>query len=397
MKRLPLLFFIIFFSLVSHAQYNMSNSQSRDALVLYERDLQGFYQRQINVSVDNVDNVLSRYAYDKKNKKLYVTNAYGNYVITVSGDVDKEIKKNKSIPQLKPEEIQELVASENNALDAKYAKLNKAREKQIIDSIARVRENERKAAMEKARQDSIKQVQADALKRYKTEHKWQVFPVGTSRNSYSNSISLRCALCDNTKTYYSSDSVVVVNISNDTIYTFETKEGMLDYKYLVLHAYAIPSEWKEREQFKYHMAAFSDSIARQETWNTDLARGYNAYSFKEYVDKLTKEAPHGFFVDWGWDAEYSMVTFEFEFLNLDKRTIKYIDVYWNVYNDVDDLRGSGHFKGTGPLEQYQNASWSWDSSSYFVAGDSSWMKFTKVIITYMNGQKLTLTGNNIIY
>ena len=37
-----------------------------------------------------------------------------------------------------------------------------------------------------------------------------------------------------------------------------------------------------------------------------------------------------------------------------------------------------------------SANWSWDSSSYYVAGDASNMEITKVILTYMNGTQKVL-------
>lgn len=393
MKHFSFFFLMLLFSLMSFAEYNAFNSVSRNAILLYKLDSQGFYQRYTNIPVDVVDDILSYYAYDKKNKKLYVLTYYGNYVITLDGDMEKMVKKNKNIPQYKPDEIQEIISIENSSLDAKFFDFNKSRENHINDSIAQERERERKAALEKARKDSIERAnelaERQALEDYRAKHKWTSFPIERA--------SLKCALCDKSVSGYSVDSVLVVAMNNDTLFSVERKEGLIDLYYLEMHAYAIPSDLKNSKKFQYHINAFSDSIAKQKHMDCELARNMNAYWYKEYTDNVIKQAPHGLFTDWGWDADYLMVTFEFDFLNLDKRTIKYIDVYWNIYNDVDDLRGSGHFKGTGPLEQYSTGSWSWDNSMYFVDGDASWMKFTKVIITYMNGQKLILTGKKIIY
>ena len=55
---------------MSFAEYNAFNSVSRNAILLYKLDSQGFYQRYTNIPVDVVDDILSYYAYDKKNKKL---------------------------------------------------------------------------------------------------------------------------------------------------------------------------------------------------------------------------------------------------------------------------------------------------------------------------------------
>lgn len=70
--------------------------------------------------------------------------------------------------------------------------------------------------------------------------------------------------------------------------------------------------------------------------------------------------------------------------------------FQSVRNDVGDIRGRGSFSGTGPVESMNSASWEWNHSSYYVAGDASKMSITKVVITYMNGTTKTLTGNNII-
>jgi hypothetical protein len=84
-------------------------------------------------------------------------------------------------------------------------------------------------------------------------------------------------------------------------------------------------------------------------------------------------------------------------MNTNKKTIKYIDVYWVLKNDVGDVRKSGHFSGTGPLEEWSSASWEWDHSSYYVSGDASRMYLTKVIITYMDGTKVTIPKDKIWY
>lgn len=83
-------------------------------------------------------------------------------------------------------------------------------------------------------------------------------------------------------------------------------------------------------------------------------------------------------------------------MNTSTQTIKYIDVYFRVTNDVGDVRKTGHFQGTGPLGEFESATWQWDTSSYYVAGDASKMSITKVILTYMNGAKKVLTGNLIV-
>ena len=84
-------------------------------------------------------------------------------------------------------------------------------------------------------------------------------------------------------------------------------------------------------------------------------------------------------------------------MNTNSQTIKYIDVYFRVTNGVGDVRKTGHFQGTGPLRELESATWDWDTSSYYVAGDASNMSITKVILTFMNGTKKVLTGNLLVF
>lgn len=77
--------------------------------------------------------------------------------------------------------------------------------------------------------------------------------------------------------------------------------------------------------------------------------------------------------------------------------MKYIEVYWACTNDVGDIRKTGRFQGTGPLQEWESASWNWDHSSYYVSGDASKMNLTKVVITYMDGSKITIPKNKIMY
>ena len=104
---------------------------------------------------------------------------------------------------------------------------------------------------------------------------------------------------------------------------------------------------------------------------------------------------NGLFLDWGWDKEYSSIEFNFKYMNTNSNTIKYIEVFFVVTNDVGDVRKTGSFRGTGPLEEWESASWNWDHSSYYVAGDATKMNISKVIITYMNGSRVTIPKSKL--
>ena len=356
------------------------------ALVLYEADSRGLYHKQTNVNVYSMDVTAACYAYDKKAKCLYLSTDYGNYAIRLNDEKAGQVKKDKSIPQLDGEALQDRVAAVSRALDEKFERLNREREQFITDSIADMRERERLAIIEReierARQDSIHQL---AVAQYRSGHKWRWMPVpGTS---------FTCDYCDKSVTV--ADSVFVVAIQDGKVFFLRDEYGCLGLNRKVLHGGSMPLSWHDCEATKLHMEAFADSLALAPVISDETVAQMNKEYGQKYLNALVKKAPYGFFIDWDWEESYSMVTFDFSFFNTNKKTIKYIDVYWKITNDVDDVRKTGHFKGTGPVAQYETGSWSWDSSSYFVAGDATTMELTKVIITYMNGTQQTLTKKMI--
>lgn len=370
-------------SLSSFAQYSSSNSFMRRAIVRYDKDAKGFYQKVVNEQEEVVSNIEKVYAFDKKASNLYVMTYHGNYEITLTKDYAKVVKKNKSIPQLKDDELSAAIKSTNAELDSRFANINAAhqqeleaaRQRAIEDSIAAVRraEAEKEAAEKKKRN-------------YMNAHSWQCVPTGK--------VYLRCEEddCGNTQI---EDSVWCVGINNDTLFYLTHEDMALDVQYTKVHYCKVPQKLKERKDFAYHNEVYADSLIKHKNILSTEVVGYINYnSMDEAIAKVKKMAPYGYVESWSWDDEFS-VTFEFSYRNLNKRTIKYIDVYWVIQNDVGDIRKSGHFSGTGPVEYLSGGSWDWDNSYYYVAGDASTMIIKKIIITYTNGTKQVLTGNMI--
>lgn len=253
-----------------------------------------------------------------------------------------------------------------------------ARIKAYNDSVAKAKEEARLLA---ERMEKLKQERESYIK----QHNWRSVPTGYH--------SLYCTLCENT---FTQDSIWSVGVRNDTIYFATHKDGDLDLGYLECHAAKVPDELKAYSPYQYHYEVFKDSIENKvEGLDNDLAGFLDYNYFQEYLSKLQGKAPYGYFDGWSWNDEYGTVTFKCTYQNTNKWTIKYIDVYWVVTNDVNDVRGSGHFKGTGPVKYLHGASWDWDSSYYFVGGDATNMSIRKVIITYMNGRQKVLTKNMI--
>ena len=365
------------------AQYNQYNSFMRKALVIYKCGPDGYYHATKNVTLDEVKDVETQYAYNKKTQNLYVLTPNSNCEVTLTKEYAKIFKKSKNIRLLKDEELETAIEEQNRILEQKFKRLNDQRTRHIEDSIAKAKRD----SIERARQDSIARVrEAEQLQSYRETHDWRRVPV--------KGIRLKCEICD--ETTINEDSLYCIGINNDSIMYFEWKEGKLDNEYLEWHISSLPMELKTNPSFKYHFDAYSDSLTNMEV-SSRTAKGLCAMSFYKYPDKLEKEAPYGFFEDWGWSDEYSMVTFHFSYTNMNKSTIKYIAVHFKITNDVGDVRKTGYFQGTGPVEEYGTGSWEWDSSPYFVSGDASTMEFTKVVITYTNGKQEVLSKNQIMY
>lgn len=383
MKKIISLFVIVITSLNTYAQFTSNNSILRKALVIYELSNNGYYKRVTDKMTDYVSAIESSYAYDKKAQNLYVLTQNSNVVITLTKDYAKIIKKNKSIPQLKDDELDVLVQKYTKQLDKKYAKLNEERTKHIQDSIAKMKADS--IAAEKLKAEQIAKLKKQRTD-YINSHDWHWVPLGGN--------SLYCTICEK---YFSKDSLLTIGIKNDTIYYFTRTDGKLNYSYMEGHKSQLSQRLKDYEPFRNHYKIYKDSLTKDSVDYEMITAELSFNNFNKYLSYIKKIAPYGFFTNWGWDCEYSCISFYFNYMNTSTQTIKYIDVYFKVTNGVGDVRKTGHFQGTGPLKEFESARWTWDTSSYYVAGDASNMKITKVILTYMNGTKKVLTGNLIVF
>lgn len=362
-----------------HAQFTSANSFIRKEIVSYSKDSKGFYVKNTNKMTDVVVGVVENYAYDKKAQNLYVLTENSNVIITLTKDYAKIIKKNKYIPQLSGEELDKVIEKHNEQLHEKFSALNQKREQQITDSINKARQD---SIDEVNRRNAIVAAQTKAREDYINSHNSHIVPLGDN--------TMNCDICDeyiNTK-----DVFYTIGIRNDTIYYATVKEGKLGLSYIEPHESKIPSSLSKDKDFLYHYEAFRDSLTDDSTDYADMVRYFGYQYYTDYLTRLKKAAPFGYVDEWGWDSEYSMVTFNIRYTNTNAKTIKYLTVYFKITNDVGDIRKTGYFQGTGPLKEGETASWDWDSSSYFTAGDASKMSITKIVLTYMNGTKQVVTG-----
>ena len=381
-RYLTFLACLIVASTLKAQNYNSSNSLARVALVYYSQDERGFFHKKENVNLQEISQVVSSYGYNKKSHELYLETDRSNCIVTVNDDLHKILKKSKSIPQMKDDDLTVKASEVSTRLEEKFARLNQAREKHISDSIQKARED----SIKKAREDSIRLVKLAKQKDdYRKAHNWRWVPINKSH--------LSCSLCD--KSVYSEDSLLCLAFRNDTLYHVSFEDVALEESYMKIHKMYVPASLKSNEKFRYHFEVYGDSLRAFKLTALEDPEYFNSYSVYEALQKVHAKAPNGYFEDWGWNNEYGSITFNFRYTNTNKNTIKYIEVYWVVTNGVGDVRKSGSFQGTGPLAEWETASWNWDHSMYYVAGDATKMNITKVIITYMNGSKVTIPKNKL--
>ena len=224
--------------------------------------------------------------------------------------------------------------------------------------------------------------QNKACEDYVNSHKYYKVPLGDN--------SIYCEIC---KEYISpKDVFYTLGIRNDSIYYMAVKEGDLGLSYSEFHKSKIPQSLNSDKDFLYHYEAFKDSLTDDSTDYAELGQYLEYQDYVDYWKQLKKISPFGYVNEWSWDCKYSMVTFNIQYTNTNSKTIKYLTVYFKITNDVGDIRKTGYFQGTGPLKEGETASWDWDSSSYFTAGDASQMSITKIVLTYMNGTKQVVSG-----
>ena len=156
MKKILFVFVLLLNNISSvFAQYSSYNSFSRKAIVCYQRDDKGYYQRIIDKMLDQISGVTKIYAYDKKAQNLYVMTENSNCVVTLNKDYAKIVKNNDEIPQMKGEELDKEVQVATKSLDDKYTQLNKFWAKHLRDSIAKVESDSINAVLQC--QNKIKQ------------------------------------------------------------------------------------------------------------------------------------------------------------------------------------------------------------------------------------------------
>lgn len=391
---LPVLIWFIANPLSSYAQYSSYNYIKRQIIVKYDKGPDGLFHKVENKLVDSVDSVELFYAFDKKHNDLYVMTFSGNYKITLNDESAKNIKQDKNIPKVKDKELPTIVSNVNDVLAKRFQLINKKhehtiklkREKEIADSIAEVKRLEEL----KIEQQRISEEKENRRKEYKDNHIWSIIPI--------KGIKVNCEIDGCNDTQYL-DSVFCIKIIGDTLFYLTEYNLQFNQTQTVIHAAFISDELKNNKDFIYHIDVFKDSLMTYGNFNSiNDVKILNQKFYDISINNLKQIAPFGFIINYSWNLENNFLNcFKLSYANLNKQTVKYLDIYWAILNDVGDVRCRGHFSGTGPVKFGNVGDWIWDKDLYYYieSRDATKLKITKLIITYMDGHKKILTGKLI--
>ena len=406
MKKTTAILLLQLVGIVAFAQFDRSLNESNTKIILaimsYNKNGDGFFIKAENSRVNYIEDykIQKYYAYDKKNKKLYFVTDYGNYVAELKDEYAKQYKKSTSIPQLKEKEIPILVDSVNNDLAIKISYINNSRQAQIdymkeqarldsikakIDSINIARNKEISDSLYRLEVEQKRIARIKEEENYIKTHHWRYVPTGYHK--------IYCVFCE--ENVETNDTITCVGTDNNSIVWLDRVNGIFDAYYYQIHKGGIPFDLKNKHEFNFHYEVFKDSlIEHYNSIDDDILEKYNYSQIRSYMSKIQKKVPNGYFVDWAWDNDFSL-SFNFAYRNTNKKTLKYIEVFWKAINPVGDVRNTGSFVGTGPVETWDTGRWKWDRSNYYLAGDVSKLIITKVIITYMDKSKVIIPQNKL--
>lgn len=338
-----------------------------------------------------VEGVEHFYCYDNSNNIFYyyTENTIGFYNPNHPQYIKfiKNCMKQGNVRKVKDSEAKLLTDNILKVMQEKYRRKN--------DSISECK----RIAREKFVRDSIETAQRKAKEQdeYRKSRDWRDL-------SMSKSYGLKCEFCD--INHYMKNYRVMF-ISADTLYYLLEKPDMsyLGINHVGIHYSTLTREFKNDSQFKEYVSIWRDSIANNNNFTNQSAAIFNLIQYNEFKDKIHSAAPNGFMQRWGWELNSAQgIEPYFCFFNSSKKTIKYVDFYFSVFNAVGDkcyLKYErsyiGNVRGVGPVEPFDSGSWNWDRATHYTSGDASEMRIVKLVITYMDGTTKTIPNSSIIY
>ena len=155
----------------------------------------------------------------------------------------------------------------------------------------------------------------------------------------------------------------------------------------------ISNDLKQEKYMDYHFSKVK-SDNRIDTINTSFEEEFWIKHYSALMI-ISKKFKYGYIGDYSWSTNsVNGVKLEFDYVNTNPNTIKYIDVYFTLKNAVDDVctidySNYGKVRFIGPIEEYETGSYKTDIIGYASSIPKS-MRITKIVLTYMNGKTYTL-------
>ena len=335
------------------------------------------------------------YAFDKKNNRLYfyTDNLFGYYSPTEQwpmNDVRKGIK-NAKVTNVTLEDIDRIINDGRKALYNIYIQKNDSIQEQRSIALENERKKQINDSLEAAKKRSVEH------ENYRKNHDWHELNL-----SYGE--FLNCKFCES---LHREIDLYIISLSSDTIYYLRKDPDLvrLGLEFRKLHYAGMTDNFKKDKKFREYIEIWSDSIAAHNQTSNDDAFKINLYSYSQFKEAIRKIAPYGYVESWGWNLNSADgVEPYFHFYNTSEKTIKYVDFYFCLYNDVGDRcilkynrSYTGSVRGVGPVETGSTGEWSWERATHYTTADATEMRITKIVITYMDKTTRTLTGNAIIY
>ena len=326
---------------------------------------------------------------DAKRYYFYTDNIIGFYNPS-DNERDKELlkamKKYKvrnialnELPAILNEIIKQMDEINKNANDSIRERKNLRREQQIRDSIAAAQKKEAE------RGD------------YRMNHSWHDL-------NMPKGYILNCKFCGIS---HFQKKYKVMSISADTLYyLLEVPDlSILGINHYAIHYSALTDSFKKDPNFIEYVNTWRDSLANHNNTKNQDAAIINLLQYNEFKQEICKVAPNGYMESWGWHLNTADgIEPHFTYYNTSKKTIKYIDFYFSVFNAVGDRcflkyvkSYIGNVRGVGPVEPFESGSWSWSRATHYTSADASEMRIVKLVITYMDGTTRTIPRESILY
>ena len=335
------------------------------------------------------------FCYSKQAKRyyFYTDNLIGFYFPT-DNIMENDLRSAMDDNHVKKIDLKELPSYVNEVVN----KMNE-RYREINDSIKEKIVAEKKIQREKYVQDSISAAQKKSAEKeeYRKTHNWRELEM-------SNAYKFECKFCDKS---HSLKKMMVLSLSADTVYYLQDEPdlSLIGINHFTIHYSPLTNVIKNDPKFIDHIDTWRDSIANHNNMRNQDADILNIVHYNEFNQKVCNRAPYGFIERWGWHLNSADgIEPYFTFHNTAKKTIKYVDFYFSVFNAVGDkcyLKYNksyiGNVRGVGPVEQYESGSWNWDRATHYTSSDASEMRIIKLVITYMDGTTKIIPKDSIIY